>query len=286
MPLYMDIHELPGITPEQLAQAHAADLQTQQKYGVEYQKYWVNHECGKVFCLLHAPNPHAAEQVHREAHGFLAEKILEVQPEVIEAFLGAGETNGGGAVVLPDQPREARDPAIRTVVFTDITDSTSLTQRLGDEEAMEVLKLHDAIVRRALTATDGREIKHLGDGIMAAFVSAASAVRCATQIQQELARRELEELRVRIGAAAGEPVEHANDIFGSTVQLAARLCAHAAPGQILVSNVVAELCLGKRLSFQSLGRVSLKGFAHPVNVHAVEWCRGTSRQRLEFCRGR
>ena len=90
MPLYMDIHELPGITPEQLAQAHAADLQTQQKYGVEYQNYWVNHECGKVFCLLHAPNPHAAEQVHREAHGFLAEKILEVQPEVIEAFLGAG----------------------------------------------------------------------------------------------------------------------------------------------------------------------------------------------------
>jgi class 3 adenylate cyclase len=268
MPLYIDIHELPGITPEQLAAAHAADLRTQEKYGVEYQKYWVNHKCGKVFCLMHAPNASAAEEVHREAHGFLAEKIVEVQPEVIEAFLGAAETDASGAVLLAT---EARDPAIRTVLFTDITDSTSLTQRLGDEEAMEVLKLHDAIVRRALAATEGREIKHLGDGIMASFVSAAGAVRCAAQIQEELSEREPRDLTVRIGAAAGEPVEHANDIFGSTVQLAARLCAHAAPGQIVVSNVVAELCLGKQLSFQSLGAVSLKGFENPVSVHAVEW---------------
>jgi class 3 adenylate cyclase len=277
MPTYIDIHELPGITSDQLAQAHAADVETQEKYGVKYQKYWVNHQCGKVFCLMEAPNAAAAEQVHREAHGFLAEKLVEVQPEVVEAFLGAGPTNAAGAVVLPGGAGETQDPAIRTVLFTDITDSTSLTQRLGDEEAMEVLKLHDAIVRRALAATDGREIKHLGDGIMAAFVSAAAAVRCAAQIQRELAESEENDLQIRIGAAAGEPVEHANDIFGSTVQLAARLCAHAAPGEILVSNVVAELCLGKRLSFQSLGGVSLKGFEHPVNVHAVEWRRPSMR---------
>jgi class 3 adenylate cyclase len=271
MPLYMDIHELPGITPEQLAEAHAADLKTQEKYGVKYQKYWVNHRCGKVFCLMEAPNPEAAEQVHREAHGFVGERIVEVQPEVVEAFLGAAETNANGAVLLPSESTDTRDPAIRTVLFTDIVNSTSLTQRLGDEGAMEVLKLHDAIVRRALGAAVGREVKHLGDGIMASFVSAAAAVRCAAQIQQELAAHAEEVLKVRIGAAAGEPVEHANDIFGSTVQLAARLCAHAAPGQILVSNVVAELCLGKRLRFQSLGALALKGFANPVNVHEVEW---------------
>jgi class 3 adenylate cyclase len=273
MPLYIDIHDLPGITPEQLAEAHALDLQTQRKYGVNYQKYWVNHECGKVFCLLEAPNPAAAEQVHREAHGFLADNLIEVQPEVVEAFLGAGKTNASGAVLLPGETTETRDPAIRTVLFTDIANSTSLTQRLGDEGAMELLSLHDTIVRDALTATDGREIKHLGDGIMASFVSAAAAVRCASQILQDVERLERSDLTVRIGAAAGEPVEHANDIFGSTVQLAARLCAHATPAQILVSNVVAELCLGKRLSFQALGGISLKGFEHPVNVHAVEWRR-------------
>src|SRR6266480_6926112 len=117
MPHYIDIHELPGITPEQLAGAHAADLQTQEKYGVKYEKYWVNHECGKVFCLIEAPNPGAAEQVHREAHGFLAEKLVEVQPEVVEAFLGGGETNASGTVLLPGKAA-AKDMGFSDVVFT------------------------------------------------------------------------------------------------------------------------------------------------------------------------
>jgi class 3 adenylate cyclase len=78
-------------------------------------------------------------------------------------------------------------------------------------------------------------------------------------------------LKVRIGAAAGEPVEQHNDLFGCTVQLAARLCSQASPEQILVSNVIAELCLGKGFSFQDIGEVVLKGFDHPVRAHAVVW---------------
>ena len=148
------------------------------------------------------------------------------------------------------------------------------TQKLGDEMAMEFLRVHDRIVRDALAAAKGREVKHTGDGIMASFVSAAAAVRCAMQIQRELARREREErdhhIKVRIGGAAGEPVEQNNDIFGTTVQLAARLCSHAEPDQILVSTAVAELCIGKGLAFLPLGEVALKGFDRPVQVHAVE----------------
>ena len=140
---------------------------------------------------------------------------------------------------------------------------------------MVLLQVHDAVVRSALTALGGREVKHTGDGIMASFVSAAAAVRCATQIQRELAKdREPHRerpIKVRIGAAAGEPVEHHGDLFGSTVQLAARLCSHALPEQTLVSNVVAELCLGKGLPFQDVGEVVLKGFDRPVRAHAVTW---------------
>lgn len=272
MPLYMDIHDLPGVTPEQLANAHKADLALQGKYGVEYRKYWVNESCGKVFCLVEAPTAEAAAQVHREAHGFVAEKIIEVQPpELVDAFLGDGGVNSAGAALIPGGAADARDPAIRTVLFTDIVNSTSLTQSLGDEKAMEFLHVHDTVVRDALKASNGREIKHTGDGIMASFLSAASAVRCALQIQRELARPEREmAIKVRIGSAAGEPVERDNDIFGSTVQLASRLCFHAEPDQILVSNVVAELCIGKGLLFRNLGEVALKGFEHPVRVHAAE----------------
>jgi class 3 adenylate cyclase len=276
MPLYMDIHNLPeGTTAEDVAKAHAKDMETQRKYGVEYHKYWVNETGKKIFCLAHAPNAEAAECVHREAHGMLAEKIIEVEPALAEAILGSVETNSEGAAILPGAGADARDPGIRTIVFTDIANSTSLTQSLGDEAALAILGVHDAIVRDALSALGGREVKHTGDGIMASFVSTAAAVRCAIQIQRELEKHAQANpkraLKVRVGAAAGEPVEQHNDLFGSTVQLASRLCAHAQPEQILVSNAIAELCLGKGLLFEDLGEVTLKGFGHPVRAHAAAW---------------
>src|SRR5213082_2316587 len=190
MPTYMDIHEIQGgITAEEVAKAHAHDVAVEGKYGVHYHRYWVNESAGKIFCLCEAPTAEAAMQVHSEAHGQVAEKIIQVEPEVADLFLGGSEVNRAGAVLLPGGAADARDPGIRTVLFTDIVDSTSLTQKLGDEIVMEFLRVHDRIVRDALAAAKGREVKHTGDGIMASFVSAAGAVRCAVQIQRELARR-------------------------------------------------------------------------------------------------
>ena len=272
MPLYMDIHELHGATPEDVAKAHEADVEVQRKYGVEYRKYWFNESCGKVFCLVDAPNAEAANRVHLEAHGIAAEKIIEVQPELAEGFLGGVETNAAGAVLIPGGGTNARDPGIRTILFTDIVESTMLTQRFGDEAAMALLDLHNTVVRNALADLGGREVKHTGDGIMASFASAACAVKCALRIQHELAHQpELHghRLQVRVGAACGEPVERHGDFFGSTVNLAARLCAQARPEQVLVTTAVAELCLGKGLRFQDLGEVVLKGFDHPMRVHVA-----------------
>lgn len=277
MPTYMDIHDIPGgVTAKDVADAHYKDVALQDKYGVTYHKYWVNEKAGKVFCLCHAPDAESAEQVHREAHGLMPDKVIQVEPEMAELFMGAAETNPAGAVVAPGGTD--RDPGIRTILFTDIVDSTSMTQLLGDEAAMEFLQVHDKIVRDALNAVGGREIKHTGDGIMASFFSAAGAVKCATQIQRDIAgqSKEGKPIQLRIGVAAGEPVEHHNDLFGCTVQLAARLCSQAQPEQILVSNAVAELCAGKTLSFQEVGEVSLKGFDTPIRAHAVTWANEAS----------
>jgi len=263
----MDIHELPGVKPEDVVDAHLADMRVQDKHGVSYHKYWVNARQGKVYCLCEAPTAEAADAVHSEAHGMRAARIMEVTPDLAEAFMGVAEADAGGAVVLPD--RSGHDPGTRTIVFTDIVGSIDLTQRLGDAAAFEVLNLHDRIVRDALKANSGAEIKHTGDGIMAAFVSAACSIRCAMAVIKEVGAAPPAHLQVRVGIAAGEPIEHASDLFGTTVQLAARLCAHAEPQQILVSNVVAELCAGKQLPLQDMGRISLKGFEHPVHMHAV-----------------
>jgi class 3 adenylate cyclase len=269
----MDIHEIPGVTAAAVGAAHLADVATQGKYGVVYHKYWLNEAQGKVFCLCSAPNPEAAMSVHREAHGLVAEKIIEVAPEVAEGFLGGCEVNSEGAALLPGGSNE-HDPGIRTILFTDIVGSTSLTQRLGDEASITLFKIHDDIVRGALESCGGRAIKHTGDGVMASFFSAAAAVRCAIQIHQKLSEHAWQGndccVKVRIGAAAGEPVEANRDLFGTTVQLASRLCSHAQPQQSLVSNVVAELCIGKSLAFKDLGAVMLKGFNGAVRVHAVQ----------------
>ena len=275
MPLFMDMHDLPGVTAEDVAKAHEADQKVQDRLGVKYVKYWFNQDTGKVFCLAHAPSMEAAIQVHRDAHGLVAKNIVEVQSRDVAGFLGIVPDRDVGAATRPEPDGAGFDGGFRTVMFTDIEGSTATTQRLGDDGAMRLVKQHDAIVRGALSACNGKEVKHTGDGIMAAFRSASQAVAGAIQIQQALddhnRSHPAEPIRVRIGLSAGEPVEDSSDLFGATVQLAARVCAQAKACEILVANVVAELCVGKGYRFQPQGRVPLKGFDAPPSLHLVVW---------------
>jgi class 3 adenylate cyclase len=273
MPLYMDIHVVPGATPAALEEAHNADLAVQDKHCVHCLKYWLNEEAGKVFCLFDAPNPEAAAAVHREAHGLMAEKIIEVDADMADGLLGPGEVNVAGAVIHAHDDKH--DTGVRAIMFTDIVDSTAMTSLHGDDATIAMLGVHDHVVRMAVGANSGREVKHTGDGIMAAFNSAACAVKSASQIMEKLAEHNSGgpefPVTVRIGISAGEPVEQHEDLFGSTVQLAARLCAQANPGQILVSNVVADLCIGKNLKFANAGDCELKGFDGRIPTRAVDF---------------
>jgi len=80
MPLYMDIHHhVEGLTAEAVGKAHQADVATQKKYGAKYLRYWFDESTGKVFCLIEAPNREAAIAVHREAHGLMADELIEVR---------------------------------------------------------------------------------------------------------------------------------------------------------------------------------------------------------------
>jgi hypothetical protein len=80
MPLYMDVHNIDGgASLEDVAKAHAADLEIQGQHGVNYLKYWVDEGAGKIFCLVEAPDAEAANTVHREAHGLVADEVHEVK---------------------------------------------------------------------------------------------------------------------------------------------------------------------------------------------------------------
>jgi class 3 adenylate cyclase/pimeloyl-ACP methyl ester carboxylesterase len=162
-----------------------------------------------------------------------------------------------------------------TILFTDMEGSTSVTQCHGDAKAQEILRTHNTIIREALNAHGGLEIKHTGDGIMASFASASRAIASAVAMQKGFAaHNEVNPetpIRVRIGLNAGEPVAEEDDLFGTAVQLAARICAHAQPGEILVSNVVRDLAAGKGFLFADQGEVVLRGFEDPLRLYEVGW---------------
>jgi class 3 adenylate cyclase/pimeloyl-ACP methyl ester carboxylesterase len=163
----------------------------------------------------------------------------------------------------------------QTILFTDIEGSTALTQSLGDAKAQELLRTHNTIVRDALKTCGGSEIKHTGDGIMASFPSASRALECAIAIQRAVAGHTEEHpetpIRVRVGLNAGEPVVEEEDLFGTAVQMARRVCDRAEAGQVLVANVVRELASGKGFLFSDVGDVVLKGFEDPVRLYEVRW---------------
>jgi class 3 adenylate cyclase len=261
MPLFMDRHDLPGMTAEQVAQAHLSDLQMEAKYGVQFLAYWFDADNGKAFCLAKARRPDDVQAVHREAHGLVPNEIIGVPEDDVFRFLGK---------INDPVDHTQVTKAFRTILFTDLKGSTSLLQGVGESAFMVLLAEHDLIIRRALVASRGREVKHTGDGIMASFGDVANALECSIAIQDGFEARasegEAAELRVRIGIAAGEPVDHNDDLFGSTVNLASRICDAADAGHILTSDLVHELGSELGFSFDRGRELELKGFVGPTRV--------------------
>ena len=185
----------------------------------------------------------------------------------IDEILGEGEEAATDAE--PPEPG-----AFRTVLFTDVEGSTALTNRLGDAKARELLRQHERMVRQALKAHGGSEVKTMGDGFMASFSSATKALECAIAIQRGFAQHNEsadEPIKVRVGLNAGEPIAEDDDLFGTAVNRAARITAAAKGGEILVANVVRELAEGKDILFADRGEANLKGFDESVRLFEVSW---------------
>jgi class 3 adenylate cyclase len=164
--------------------------------------------------------------------------------------------------------------ALRIILFTDVEGSTALTQRLGDAKARDVLRAHERVVREALRVHGGSDVKTLGDGFMASFPSAMRALECAIAMQRAFAEHNEtaeEPIRVRIGLNAGEPIAEEEDLYGTAVNMAARIAARAEGGEILVSDVVRQLVAGKGFLFSDRGDVVLRGFEDPVRLYEVRW---------------
>lgn len=268
MPTYMDRHYNVDFTPEAVAEAHRLDLEHSAEHGVEFKTYWFDKERKTIFCLAHAPGIEAVRNVHAVAHGNEFNEIIEVDEALVEAFLGRVTDP---KTLSPDQTPP--DSPFRAIMFTDLQGSTQMASRFGDEQAVEMLRSHNRLTRQAFEAHSGDEIKHTGDGFMASFVSVENAVDCAVDIQRSFAAYNLEHaeapMHVRVGLSAGEPVKDEQQLFGLAVNLAARICAAAQPDQILVAQVVHDLCIGKAFNFADGGEFTPDGFDSAVRVFEV-----------------
>ena len=189
---------------------------------------------------------------------------IDAAAGAIDEFLGEGEE--AEATPAPS--------GLVTILFTDVEGSTALTDRLGDTKARELLRQHERMVREALKSHGGSEVKTMGDGFMASFSSATKALECAIAMQRAFAEANEsapEPIKVRVGLNAGEPIAEDEDLFGASVNRAARIASAANGGEILVANVVRELAEGKQFMFGDRGETALRGFDDPVRLFELRW---------------
>ena len=164
---------------------------------------------------------------------------------------------------------------LASILITDLVGSTGLESRVGPAQADTLRREHFGVLREAIAAYDGREVKNLGDGLMVSFASSSGAVQCAVRMQQLMDRRNRttdERLHLRIGIGAGEATVEAGDYFGMPTIEAARLCDKA-PSDGILASPMARMAAGRRdgLSFTSVGVLELKGIPEPVEAFAVDW---------------
>jgi len=242
MPIFMDVHILPGVKARDVAQAHVMDMMHQEEYHCKCMTYWIDEDRESVFCLIDAPTKEAVEEMHSKTHGLIPSKVIEVKSNIVESFLGRiyDPTN---AQITDDGLKVFADPSFRILLVTKVTDPILLMHKLGPEKAGELLQQHNEIIKKNLQHFGGSEVEHEGTGFIISFTSASTAVTCALAILDAMKAAGGNELDLKIGINAGEPVEKSNKLFGDTLQLAGNICSVAGKMQVAVTGMVKELVL-------------------------------------------
>ena len=209
--------------------------------------------CGR-YLAEHIPGARYVE-VPGDDHFVVDEETQDIIADEIEQFM-TGEHH-----------RPEPDRVLATVMFTDIVQSTERAAEMGDREWRVLLGNYYATVRKELAAFRGRDVKTLGDGILATFDGPARAIRCACSVRDKVAKIGLQ---VRTGLHTGECELIGDDVGGIAVHIGSRVTAEAAPGEVLVSGTVKDLVAGSGLRFADQGSKSLKGVPGEWHLYAVQ----------------
>lgn len=232
----MDFHDVPkGITAKHVAEMHQADLKIEHKYNCRGLTYWCDERRQTAFCLIEAPNKNAIIELHKQAHGDVPQRIIEVNDTIVESFLGR--------IVDPEKSQNTKlniinDPAFRTLMVVKLRKNT--LRKSGINTLNAALRGYSkSIVNLAITY-EGRVVKQETGFFLMSFACVTNAVLCAVKIQELHNMVITPDIDFKIGISAGIPVTKKENIFEDTIQMAEYLC-DVVKGNLSISSEVHDL---------------------------------------------
>ncbi|MCM4155339.1 nickel-binding protein [Gramella sp. AN32] len=249
MPIYMDYHIFPGVTVEEVKAAHMSDKATQDRYGVKYHQFWVNKKTGSVFCLIEGPNPEACVKVHEEAHGAIACNIIEVQPGMLNLFMGENLPVNHGIVY--DKNGEI-DSGYRFIMVLDIVVNTSLNSH-SDLNKFIFPEVPRKQAQKLINKFKGELVENLSDdSLISVFKDSESALKCTLEIQK-IFNRNLGvkdwNITYKMGLNEGQPVTMSDGFFKDSIVYTKQLSLIANKSQIVISQGFKKLCSFQLIKF-------------------------------------
>jgi len=240
MPIYMDRHDVSEeVTAEHVAQLHHEDLKIEQKFNCRGLTYWFDGDRKTAFCLVEAPNKEAIQKMHDQAHGALPNKIIEVDENLVESFLGRIEdpksniTDNGLNII--------NESAFRVLMV--IKKSSYLSRLEANQFSLFSQKFHNSVVK-SIKHFKGNIVKRDNYNYLVSFKSVSNAVYCALKIQSNFKyitpKFDIPNRKINIALSTGDPVSHTEVIFEEAIVLASRMC-EIVKGQLIISSEVKTL---------------------------------------------
>ncbi len=245
MPIYMDRHNVSEIvTAENVAELHQHDLKIQHKFGCRGLTYWFDEKRNTAFCLIEAPDKESIQLMHDHAHGEIPHKIIEVDTNVVESFLGR--------IQDPEKTSNTKlniikDPAFRTIMVITLKNNTVKYSNTFKEKNLST-RLRN-IMSESILECEGRIVKQIEDYFLISFDNISKAIKCALDVKSKFAifiKEFDEQKKIKIALNAGMPVAEKDSIFEETISLADRIC-YFAKGEIVVSSIVYKLLKNEKL---------------------------------------
>lgn len=238
MAIYMDLHIVPGVNAKDVADAHSMDVLMEKEHSCKCLTYWIDELRGYVFCLIDAPNKESVLELHTRAHGLVPNKIIEVEPSLVNAFLGR-ITDPENAHVSEDGLIIMDDTSYRIIMHLQLDDYILLQQKTGTEKAMQLMQQFRTIVKKEILNNNGREVTNESNEMIASFVEGGKAFAAAQAIRQHFSNDV--DANLRISLHAGEPVMQSDKLFGDTVQMLKRLNTFNRTEPIVITSGIREL---------------------------------------------